>query len=136
MLSPADWTLALAPSVHWRTAYAIVEREARSTLRGTGTVYSTMGLVEALWPARMAVGAVAGDARKRLIRGLMEMAKPGRSMADCARKGPRVQRRRFGSVAPWEWSLAEPAHIHGKSVITDPGNTNPPRCLTCGGRLK
>ncbi len=121
-MTPEEWRLALAPEVHWKTAYAIVEREARTFLAGKpGLTFSTAALVDGVFPE----GPVGFEPRRRLFRALGQMA--GREMKDCVHKGEAVKRR-FGVIRPNLWSA--PGRT-GTQMQTG----NPPaaqRCPTCG----
>lgn len=118
-LSPQEWTLALAPEVHWQTAYATVAREVKAYLAGRSEACSTFVLAEALFPAMSTRDLAQLDARKRMFRALMAQAT--RDLKDYVSKGPQV-RRRFGNVTPWSW--------HDKAPASNAG-----ACPHCGGLL-
>ena len=113
MFSPADWNKLLAPEMHWKRAYPLVERAVREFLTDRWEDMGTADLVEALYPVAQARGDAGMAARKRLIKALLTLAQHG--LCDCASKGP--HKHRYGKdVKPWRWHASTTPKVHEPEV--------------------
>lgn len=100
-MTPHEWNVALAASVHWRRANAVIEAETRKLLLTLpeGKVLNTGQLVEALYPAETARGPEI-VCRHRIVRALMNPA----MLADCRTRDEVNVRHWYGrKVKPWLW---------------------------------
>jgi hypothetical protein len=131
MLTPSEWDVALAPTVHWKEAYATVEREARAYLIDTGMSYnlplSTVEFVSSLCPHEPLADWEASEIReraiKRMFRALAALAE--HSLKDCCHRGMRVPLGRTRTmIRPWLWHM--PLLRADKDVKL---------CPHCGGQL-
>ena len=107
-MNATEWEIALAPGIHWRKAYDVVEVEARrflSTL-APGTTIRTNGLVEALYPLATVHGE--SNARRRIYHALLAHNKEGPGiLRDCRIRGPET--RIYGGVKAKVWLWHSPA---------------------------
>lgn len=130
MLTPAQWTAAMAETVPWQVAYKEAARITRNYLLAhplaeDGSL-STHELVEALFPEQLARGDGV-YARRRLYKALM--AQTIRDLADCCTRGP--EQRLYGEakggpkIRPWRWHQPTQANLEQVSR----------RCPKCGQEI-
>lgn len=97
------WNPLLAPEVHWRDAYPIVEAAVKALLTANpkykGLELTTTELVEALYPEEEARGNGAA-ARQRIFRALEALADHG--LKHWHYRGP-PRMTRAGQVRPRVW---------------------------------
>lgn len=118
MLTAQQWDDALASTVHWRDAYATVEREARVYLVERSVTYNAP-----ISTAELVLSLGSGYERgvhKRIFKALSALAEHG--LSDCCHRGMAKKLGRTGTmIRPWLWHA--PLGQHG------------PRCPHCGGVL-
>ena len=102
-MTPIEWEIACAKTVHWSRAFPIIEREVRAFLKGRQGMIGTKELVDNLYP----MAAIRGSlyVRNRLFRALLA-SKPDGSPAiaeDCRIRGPLKRVRGGVKAKTWLW---------------------------------
>lgn len=118
-MSPEELNAALAPGVHWKIAYPVVEQLVREHVGALPDDISTVELCDAIYPSISMRGEIGLSARKRLFQAVAALAK--HTLADCCHQGE-PKRNGYGN-------MTRPLRWHAPRTIT---NVPCPHCLGKG----